>query len=385
MNQMGFDILSNIASEVVLEEQSEESCVTDVMLSTLTSCISSPDRFQVISSLDILNKLCQQEANEHYVGNVLVADQVGVYEQLATYLSLHDIHLLVSALECLYSMSCLGEASCNAIVRTHGAVDALVSLITVEAQSYGPKACILMRVVETVPGTAAAAAAAAAAASAVVQQPIAHAVPVTSVSLANQHTPNRQPQQVTIVSGQVVQQRQTAANSAAITSLPKAPLANIRPSQPSPPQQPVARPIMTVNSTGQQVVVSAATQQVQQHQVVRIQPQPQQQQPLQQTQTQNLQAQIRPTLSVQPSVPAATSVTPVRPQQPSSGSQQVQLRVCNDETNRNFCLSWLNATYESVPGNSIQHEIMYKQYLASLHKLGRSDVISAQHYAACVR
>ena len=28
---------------------------------------------------------------------------------------------------------------------------------------------------------------------------------------------------------------------------------------------------------------------------------------------------------------------------------------------------------------------MYKQYLASLHKLGKRDVISAQHYAACVR
>ena len=55
------------------------------------------------------------------------------------YLSLHDIHLLISALECLHSLSCLGEQSCNAIVRTHGALDALVSLVTVEAQSYGPK------------------------------------------------------------------------------------------------------------------------------------------------------------------------------------------------------------------------------------------------------
>ena len=55
----------------------------------------------------------------------------------------------------LYSLSCLGESTCNSIVRTHGAVEALVSLVTVEAQSYGPKACILMRVVETVPGATA--------------------------------------------------------------------------------------------------------------------------------------------------------------------------------------------------------------------------------------
>lgn len=75
-----------------------------------------------------------------------------MYDQLVAYLSLHDIHLLISTLECLYSLSCLGATPCNSIARTHGAIDALVSLMTVEAQSYGPKACILMRVVETVPG-----------------------------------------------------------------------------------------------------------------------------------------------------------------------------------------------------------------------------------------
>ena len=37
------------------------------------------------------------------------------------------------------SLSSIGENACNSIVRTHGAVEALVSLVTVEAQSYGPK------------------------------------------------------------------------------------------------------------------------------------------------------------------------------------------------------------------------------------------------------
>ena len=79
---------------------------------------------------------------------------------LVKYLSIHDIPLLISTLECLYALSCLGEATCNSIARTHGALDALVSLVTVEAQSYGPKACILMKVVETVPVQSMAAAAA---------------------------------------------------------------------------------------------------------------------------------------------------------------------------------------------------------------------------------
>merc|ERR1740137_297796 len=67
------------------------------------------------------------------------------------------------------------------------------------------------------------------------------------------------------------------------------------------------------------------------------------------------------------------------------GSQQVQLRVSNDEPHRVFCLSWLKATYEPCPGKSIEQNIMYKQYLASMHRMGRKEVISAQHYALCIR
>ena len=69
-----------------------------------------------------------------------------------------NINIKLNYFSVLYSLSSLGETACNSIVRTHGAVEALVSLVTVEAQSYGPKACILMRVVETVPGASAASA-----------------------------------------------------------------------------------------------------------------------------------------------------------------------------------------------------------------------------------
>jgi len=73
-----------------------------------------------------------------------------------------------------------------------------------------------------------------------------------------------------------------------------------------------------------------------------------------------------------------------RPQGPP-GSQQVQLRVSNEEPHRVFCLSWLKATYEPCTGKSIEQNIMYKQYLASMHRMGRKEVISAQHYALCIR
>lgn len=66
------------------------------------------------------------------------------------FLALNDIALLVYTLECLYALTSLGERPCTSVARVRGAIDTLVALVTVEAQSYGPKACILMRVIETV-------------------------------------------------------------------------------------------------------------------------------------------------------------------------------------------------------------------------------------------
>ncbi len=319
----------------------------------------------------MLNKLAQQESNENFLGTVL-SDDTGsgrkssvVYDQLAAYLTLHDIHLLISTLECLYSLSSLGESACSAIARTHGAVDSLVSLVTVEAQSYGPKACILMRVVETVPGAASVAAAAGVGGS--IGQPARAVI---------QQQPRPQ-QQVALVGGQVVQvsKPQQQATAAATTAT----LTGVQPQG-----QAVTTP-QTVVATGGQAtrqVVVTTTSGGQVTQVVRLQSQqpvlaprpaqaPLQQQPQQAAAAHQQQQQPQQQQQAQP--------------QPQAPSQQVQLRVCNDEANRTFCLSWLRATYESAAGCSIQHEIMYKQYLASLHKLGKRDVISAQHYAACVR
>ncbi|XP_069680497.1 AT-rich interactive domain-containing protein 2 isoform X8 [Periplaneta americana] len=149
LHQLGLDMLGNVASEVLVEDPSYDRLAA-CMLSTVTRGLHSPDRLVVLSCLEVLNKLSQKDENEDVMLRCL--DQK-VYDQVCTFLTLHDIMLLIYTLECLYSLSSLGERACNCIVRVHGAIDTLVSLITVEAQSYGPKACILMRVVETVSGT----------------------------------------------------------------------------------------------------------------------------------------------------------------------------------------------------------------------------------------
>jgi len=488
LNQMGFDILSNVASDIIIEETASDTCVNEVLLSTLTASISSDDRFQVISSLDILNKLCMLEANEDKIESVLSERTSRVYDQLVNYLSLHDIHLLISTLECLYSLSSLGESACNSIVRTHGAVEALVSLVSVEAQSYGPKACILMRVVETVPGASAAAASSSAATSTVTSQSqvqqqqaaqpqlqqlrtVTTSAPViTSASAPALTAQSSQPQQQQMVRGQIVQIQRPQQQPPTLggVQLPQNPLPpqqqrNVmprlqapvqqqpqqpqqlsqqpqqqvvqqhqqqqiiqpqqqQPGQPQQPQQMTKQMIVTTMANGQpqQVIIAGTNQQItlnkgmviattasvptqgqpqqqtiqlqssqqpqnqqQQQQIVRSQPQTTtiQLQAPQQQQQQQQPVQSQPQQQQQ----QQQQVIQQRPQTPNA-QQQVQLRVSNDEANRQFCLSWLKATYETVSYKvSIEQQVMYKQYLASLHKLGKKDVISAQHYAVCVR
>ncbi|XP_077254911.1 brahma associated protein 170kD isoform X6 [Temnothorax americanus] len=150
LHQLGFDILGNVANEVILKEAGER--ITDVVLTCVAKGIESQDRFIVISCLEVLNKISQQDSNEEIVTFGL-ADNV--YELICRFLAMSDVALLVYTLECLYALTSLGERPCTSVARVRGAIDTLVALVTVEAQSYGPKACILMRVVETVSTAAA--------------------------------------------------------------------------------------------------------------------------------------------------------------------------------------------------------------------------------------
>ncbi|KAK8380017.1 hypothetical protein O3P69_016577 [Scylla paramamosain] len=142
------DTLGNIAPEITLQEPKVDSC-SALFLSNICHGVSSPDRAFVLRSLEILNKLAMNDPNEEILNHYIDSS---VYDQICRYLTIHDIMLLIYTLECLYSLSSLGTPACNAIVRAKGSIHTLISLLTVEAQSYGPEACIGMKVVETVTG-----------------------------------------------------------------------------------------------------------------------------------------------------------------------------------------------------------------------------------------
>lgn len=147
ISQLGLDMLSNIAGEIIIKNQA--SRLTDCLVSFICEGLYYQDRGIVIACLEILNKLSQNELNEDYLLRTLDAK---TYSQVCSFLTLHDVMLLIYTLECLYSLSSMGERACNYIVDVHGIIDTLVSLVTVEGKSYGPKACIGMKLVETVSG-----------------------------------------------------------------------------------------------------------------------------------------------------------------------------------------------------------------------------------------
>lgn len=147
LKNLGLDMLGNIASEFLVKDFPDDR-LAEILLKLIVRGIKSQDRACCISSLEVLNKLSQNELNEDTLLRYLDGD---VYEKVCSFLTIHDVMLLIYTLECLYSLTSLGERSCNLIVINHGVVDTLVSLVTVEGKSYGPKACIGMKLVETLP------------------------------------------------------------------------------------------------------------------------------------------------------------------------------------------------------------------------------------------
>lgn len=148
LHHMALDMMGNIATDIELADPITDN-LSRCLLHTVIDGLESEDRGVIISCMEILYKLCRKLTNEDYIHKCF---DKKLFEKIAIYLCLNDIMLLLYTLECIYALSALGEKTCNAIVHVRGVLDTLVSLVTVEAQSFGADGCILMRVVETIPG-----------------------------------------------------------------------------------------------------------------------------------------------------------------------------------------------------------------------------------------
>ncbi|XP_059620486.1 AT-rich interactive domain-containing protein 2 [Phlebotomus argentipes] len=342
LHHMGLDILGNLALELELSDPSTDD-LTRCLLSTITEGLESQDRGVIISCLEVLYKLCQKSSNDDHLQKCL---DKKVYRQVCLYLSLNDIMLLLYTLECIYALSLLGERSCNAIVQVRGVVDTLVSLVTVEAQSYGADGCILMRVVETVPGNA-------------------HFSSLASHNIINSGSMINHPANLMThsTSGYSTHSLTTLSQHDAqkiCTSIPPL-VANNSPIKAIMPSQLVS----SVAAVPVGVASPKLPQSAQNNPNVAI------------ANAQNSAASNVPVISVDSQSSQQNS--------PTVAAKHAQQQLIQE--NEQFALAWLRATFEPAVNlnTRIEQQELYKMYITASSKLGRRGVVSPVHFPRCVR
>ncbi|EDS35242.1 Brahma associated protein 170kD [Culex quinquefasciatus] len=324
LHHMGLDMLGNVSVEIDINDPQTDE-ITRSLLSTLWEGLEGDDRGVIISCLEVLSKIAQKESNEDNLNRCLNQE---IYDQICRYLSLSDIMLLLYTLECIYSLTSMGEKPCNSIMHVTGIIDTLVSLVTVEAQSYGPDACILMRVVETIPGN------------------LAGTYPGNHYHSTGPVPPPQAPSMAQLT----VQNKEQ----------PPIPLPNI-PALPGlpPPPKTATPPISTAPTP---VQVTSATRPAT-------------------SQSPQIPVNVIPKPPSTPTAPAPPSTT-----QPTTVAAKHALQQQSQE-NEQFALAWLRATFEPTPSlaNRIEQAELYKLYLAANAKIGRKAVVPQVHLPRCVR
>ncbi|XP_050518132.1 AT-rich interactive domain-containing protein 2 isoform X2 [Diabrotica virgifera virgifera] len=330
LSNLGMDMLCNISSEFIIRDLQSDLLATK-LLKVVNHGLKSEDRAACLTSLEVLNKLSQNEQNEDVMQRLL---QKHVYKHVCSFLTLHDVMLLIYTLECLYSLSSLGEKSCNYIIINHGVIDTLVSLITVEGKSYGPKACIGMKLVETLPSGSA-------------QQ--------TQAPTPVQTPPSSQNQSVSVTSTTVTV---VSTSSSMLTSIN--PINTITPVTTS-----ITTPIVNSSPTPK----SAPSTPVRQVPIV-----PQRLMPINPPPVTTTAAPISSVIHS-----TSTSMSPLQMIQQQHAHQQAI------QENEQFALAWLRATYEPCVAGKVDHQELYRHYLNSCSAIGRKGVISPLHFPRCVR
>ncbi|XP_031339468.1 AT-rich interactive domain-containing protein 2-like isoform X2 [Photinus pyralis] len=317
LQNLGLDMLGNISCEFLMKDLHADK-ISMALVRLITKGLESDDRAFCIASLDSLNKLSQKEANEEILARALDSC---VYRRVCSFLTLQDVMVLVYTLECLYSLSSLGERPCNLIVNIHGVIDTLVSLVTVEGKSYGPKACIGMKLVETVPGGG----------SNVSQ----------SVSVASSSTTPTTTTSITT----------TSSPSSTVTTTVSTTTTTL-----------VSVSASVIQTTPTKAVVSSApTRNIQ------IAP----------------QRVIITHVATTPTTTSTTQVTQIISPQQLVQQQHAHQQAIQE--NEQFALAWIRATYEPCNGGRVEQQELYKHYINSCAKIGRRGVIAPLHFPRCVR
>lgn len=146
LRQIGMDTLSNLADEFVLDSVAYRS--TQLMFHTIYKGLEDDDRFVVLRSLEVVEKLLDVENNVDVLEQCL---EPKVYDTVIRLLHIHDIQLLLEALELLLVMSENGSSFCSFICKVNRSIDILVCLVTLDAQSLGADAFVGIKIIDPNP------------------------------------------------------------------------------------------------------------------------------------------------------------------------------------------------------------------------------------------
>lgn len=356
---MGLDMLGNVATEIdVNDPQIDE--VTRCLISTISEGLEGVDRGVIIGCLEILSKMAQKETNEDNLNRCL---NQKVYEQICLFLSLNDIMLLIYTLECIYSLTSIGEKPCNAFMHVSGIIDTLVSLVSVEAQSYGPDACILMRVVETIPG-----------------------------NMAGVYPGNHYQNTAPVNSTQGPTMAQLTVHSKEQPSIPVPNIPALPEVTKTPPPKPASpAPAQTQsNPTTMQAPGTPVVTQSTPIQVTSVTRPPSSQSPQIPVNIISRNDPSSPAVQQKPSKASKAVSSNSSTATPSAGPITVAAKHAQQQQsqeNEQFAYAWLKATFETTPSltSRIEQGEVYKLYLSANSKIGRKAVVPQVHFPRCVR
>ncbi|CAN7995550.1 unnamed protein product [Ixodes hexagonus] len=144
LRQVALDTIGNLASKEEVCERQRWSCA---LLRLAREGVQSQDRYLVVRCLDIVARLCRQERN----ARALLPQLDGpLCRRIFELLTVHDLMLLIYALEALYMLSEMGRDACERLLLVHKSIGILVSLLTLDPLAYGPLAQKGMKLIETV-------------------------------------------------------------------------------------------------------------------------------------------------------------------------------------------------------------------------------------------
>ncbi|XP_038065824.1 AT-rich interactive domain-containing protein 2-like [Patiria miniata] len=146
LQQIGMDTLSNIAEEFILDPIDYRS--TQLMFHTIDKAMKNQDKFIILRAMEVVEKLSQVDSNIDIIRQCM---EERVYRSVIRLLTIHDVQLLLGALEVLLALSERGEVFCTRIATLEKSVDVLVCLVTLDAQSLGAEAFVGIKIVDHAP------------------------------------------------------------------------------------------------------------------------------------------------------------------------------------------------------------------------------------------